>query len=73
MSVETKVIELVKELLGLETLSADAKFADLDVDSLDAVEIIMAIEDHFKIEISDEEAQAITSISTAVEVIQAKV
>jgi acyl carrier protein len=63
MSVETEVINLIKDLLGLEQLAPDAKFGDLDVDSLDAVEIVMAMEDHFKIEITDEEAQSITSIS----------
>ena len=73
MSVETEVINLIKDLLGLEQLAPDAKFGDLDVDSLDAVEIVMAMEDHFKIEITDEEAQSITSIDAAVKIIQSKV
>lgn len=73
MSIETEVITLIKDLLGLEKLEADAKFEDLDVDSLDAVEIVMAVEDHFKIEISDEEAQSITGVQAAIDIIKTKV
>lgn len=73
MSVEQQVITLIKELLSLETLDASASFSDLDIDSLDAVEIVMAIEDTFKIEITDEEAQAMTSVAAAVEVVRSKV
>ena len=48
MSVEEQVITLIKEQLGLDTLDPNAKFEDLDIDSLDAVELVMALEDQFQ-------------------------
>lgn len=49
----------------------ESKFAeDLGLDSLDSVEVVMAIEDEFAIEIPDAEADKITSIAEAVEYIQ---
>jgi len=73
MTIEEQVITLIKEQLGTDTLDAGANFADLDLDSLDAVELVMAFEDKFGIEITDEEAQTITSVQAAVDVIKAKV
>ena len=73
MTIEEQVITLIKEQLGTYTLNAGANFADLDLDSLDAVELVMAFEDKFGIEITDEEAQTITSVQAAVDVIKAKV
>jgi acyl carrier protein len=73
MTIEEQVIALIKEQLGTDTLDAGANFADLDLDSLDAVELVMAFEDTFNIEITDEEAQTITSVQAAVDVIKAKV
>lgn len=73
MTIEEQVITLIKEQLGTDTLNAGANFADLDLDSLDAVELVMAFEDKFGIEITDEEAQTITSVQAAVDVIKAKV
>ena len=73
MTIEEQVITLIKEQLGTDTLDAGANFADLDLDSLDAVELVMAFEDTFGIEITDEEAQTITSVQAAIDVIKAKV
>ncbi len=48
-------------------MAADARFKeDLDLDSLDAVEVVMAIEEEFSIEIPDSEADKILSIADAV-------
>ena len=53
-------------------VNPDTKFSDdLGLDSLDIVELVMAIEDEFAIEIPDKEADSIASISDAVEYISA--
>ncbi len=73
MTIEQKVINLIKEQLGVDTLDTTASFSDLELDSLDAVEMVMAFEDVFSIEISDDEAQSITSVQSAIDVIKTKV
>jgi len=73
MTIEQKVINLIKEQLGVDTLDTTASFSDLELDSLDAVEMVMAFEDVFGIEISDDEAQSITSVQSAIDVIKTKV
>ena len=73
MTIEQQVVKLIKEQLGTDTLDISANFADLDLDSLDAVELVMAFEDTFSIEITDEEAQTITSVQAAIDVIKTKV
>ena len=62
--------EIIVELLGVEEdkVSRDAKFReDLEADSLDLVELIMAFEEKFGGEISDEDAQKITTVGEAVD------
>ncbi|GAB4499030.1 MAG: acyl carrier protein [Anaerolineales bacterium] len=69
---ELKVI--IKDLLGVdeEKITMDARFReDLEADSLDLVELIMAFEDKFGAEISDEDAQKITTVGEAVKYIEA--
>lgn len=69
---ELKVI--IKDLLGSEDekITLDARFReDLEADSLDLVELIMAFEDKFGAEISDEDAQKITTVGEAVKYIDA--
>lgn len=64
-----KVQGIIVEMLGVdeEKVTMDARFReDLDADSLDLVELIMAFEDEFGGEISDEEAQEITTVGEAV-------
>ncbi|QUH26253.1 acyl carrier protein [Serpentinicella alkaliphila] len=61
-----KVVKIVGEQLGLEDLSGvtpqTSLMSDLEADSLDAVEIIMAIEDEFGVEIPDEDAESFKNI-----------
>ena len=73
--VEDKVKSIIAEQLGVEASSVtpDASFTeDLGADSLDAVELIMAIEEAFDIEIPDEEAESMTTPADCVTAIKAK-
>ena len=66
------VKEIVVDLLGVDEdkVTPDARFReDLEADSLDLVELIMAFEDKFGGEISDEDAQSITTVGDAVKYI----
>jgi len=68
-----EVKEIIVELLGVDEdkVTMDARFReDLEADSLDLVELIMAFEDKFGGEISDEDAQTITTVGEAVKYIQ---
>jgi len=69
---ESKIKEIVAEILKIEpkTIQSESTFEDLNVDSLDMVEIIMKMEEEFDIEISDEQAEKIKSIRDAVEKVQ---
>lgn len=69
----TEVKEIIVELLGVdgEKVTQDARFReDLEADSLDLVELIMAFEEKFGGEISDEDAQKITTVGEAVDYIE---
>lgn len=64
---------IIVDLLGVdeEKVTLDARFReDLEADSLDLVELIMAFEDKFGGEISDEDAQSITTVGEAVKYVQ---
>ena len=64
-----QVKDIIVELLGVEEgkVTSEAKFReDLEADSLDLVELIMAFEEKFGGEISDEDAQKITTVGEAV-------
>ena len=66
---QTQVKEIIVDLLGVdeEQIVPQARFReDLEADSLDLVELIMAFEEKFDGEISDEEAQKITTVGEAV-------
>ncbi len=69
MSVEERVKEIIVEQLGVEASQVvdRAKFVDdLGADSLDTVELVMALEEEFGLEIPDEEAEKITSVGDAI-------
>jgi len=73
MSVEQRVKEIIVEQLGVEVgqVNPGAKFVDdLGADSLDTVELVMALEEEFSLEIPDEDAEKITSVGDAVNYIQ---
>jgi acyl carrier protein len=70
-----RIRDITAELLGQETdkISMESRFReDLEADSLDLVELIMAFEEEFGGEISDEDAQRITSVGQAVEYIDTR-
>jgi acyl carrier protein len=69
---ETRVRGIIVELLGVEEeqVTIEARFReDLEADSLDLVELIMAFEEEFNGEISDEQAQKITTVGEVVKYI----
>ena len=68
-SVEERVKKIVAEQLGVnedEVKSGSSFVEDLGADSLDTVELVMALEEEFETEISDEEADKITTVQLAV-------
>jgi acyl carrier protein len=73
MSVEEKIKEIICEQLEVseEDVVLEASFVDdLGADSLDQVELIMAMEEEFGISISDEEAEKIATVRDAIEYIK---
>ena len=71
-----KVCSIVSEQLSVESgeVKSDSNFQnDLGADSLDTVELVMALEEEFDIEIPDEAAEGITTVGDAVKFIEAKV
>ena len=76
MAVEERIKKIIAEQLGVEEdeLVPDAKFVeDLGADSLDTVELVMALEEEFEIEIPDEDAEKIQTVSAAVDFVKEKV
>ncbi len=75
MAVAEKVRSIVTEQLGvkLEEITETSSFVDdLGADSLDTVELVMALEEEFKIEIPDEDAEKITTVGDAIKYIEEK-
>lgn len=69
----SEIKAIIVDLLGVDEskVTMDARFReDLEADSLDLVELIMAFEDKFGAEISDEDAQKITTVGEAVQYIE---
>jgi len=74
-TIEERVKEIIVDKLGVdaEQVVADASFVDdLGADSLDTVELVMALEDEFDIEIPDQDAEKITSVGDAVSYLEEK-
>ena len=73
MSVEEKVKEIIVDQLGVDEkqVKSEASFIDdLGADSLDTVELVMALEEEFDTEIPDEDAEKIASVQNAVDYIK---
>jgi acyl carrier protein len=73
MSIEQRVKEIIVEQLGVNEgeVKPEAKFVDdLGADSLDLVELVMALEEEYNMEISDEDAEKILTVGDAIEYIK---
>ena len=71
--IEARVKKIIAEQLGVEEsqVSGEKAFvADLGADSLDTVELVMALEDEFETEIPDEEAEKITTVQQAIDYVK---
>jgi acyl carrier protein len=74
-SIEEKVRRIIEEKLSVnpDQITLSAKFAeDLKADSLDTVELVMALEDEFGLDIPDEEADKIKTVGDAIKYIETK-
>jgi acyl carrier protein len=74
-SVEEQVRGIIAEQLGLKAdeIKNDASFVDdLGADSLDTVELVMALEEEFETEIPDDDAEKITTVQQAIDYIRAR-
>jgi acyl carrier protein len=73
MSVEESVKQIISEHLGVDIgqVTPDASFVnDLGADSLDTVELVMALEEKFDLEIPDEEAEKLDTVGKAIDYIK---
>jgi len=73
MTTEEKVKQIISEQLGIEEseITSNSSFADdLGADSLDQVELVMALEEAFELEISDEDAEKIHTVRDVLEYVE---
>jgi len=76
MAIEERIKEIIADQLGVEVdkITPEAKFVDdLGADSLDVVELIMAFEEEFGIEIPDEDAEKIQTVGDVINYLKEKV
>lgn len=75
MSVESKIKGIISDQLeiSVDRLSLETTFEDIDADSLDIVELVMALEEEFDLEISDQEIENIKSVGDVVRFIESQV
>ena len=74
-TIEEKVKKIIVDQLGVDEaeVTPEAKFIDdLGADSLDTVELVMALEEEFGVEIPDEDAEKIATVQNAIDYIKAK-
>ena len=75
MAANEKITEIIVEQLGVkpEEVTPEASFVDdLGADSLDTVELVMALEEEFGVEIPDEDAEKITTVGDAIKYVEEK-
>lgn len=75
IKLENKAMQIIADLVSISVkdVKLDSSFVnDLHFDSLDAVELIMEIEDEFNIDITDEEAERLMSVSILVDFLEKK-
>ena len=75
MSLEKKITDIIVEQLGVDAdrVKSEASFIDdLGADSLDIVELVMAMEEEFDVEIPDEEAEKLKTVSDVTEYLKGK-
>ncbi len=74
MSIEDKVKTIIADQLEVDgdKLSAETTFEDIDADSLDIVELVMALEEEFDLEISDQEIENINTVGDVVKYLESK-
>jgi len=75
VSVETRVKDIIAAQLevAVDKLSKETTFEDIDADSLDIVELVMALEEEFDLEISDQEIENINSVGDVIKYIESKI
>jgi acyl carrier protein len=72
---ESRIIEIIAEQLGMDSAEIESESTyvdDLGADSLDIVELIMALEEEFEVEVPDEEAEKLLTVLQTVEYIRDK-
>lgn len=75
MGVQERITEIIVEQLGVkpEEVTPEASFVDdLGADSLDTVELVMALEEEFGVEIPDEDAEKIQTVGDAIKYVEEK-